>query len=360
MLFVLFLSLLALTVACGGGPSIEALPASENASVAAPAAPERALAQVAATAAEPELAIAAAAPSRPAEPAAVVTDPSLPEVVRPLPPGISGAIAFQSDRDGRPRLYVLDLPAGTVRRLGGVGDWFDEEPKWSPDGRRIAFSSTRGGGGNIDIFVMNADGSNVVRLTDHPAPEQDPTWAADAQSLFFTAERDGRGEIYRVWLADKRVERVTSGIDRAIMPEASPDGKYLAYAGQTIMHFQIHVMDLTTGKTNQVTTGGGACRPSWAPDSQEVAFVRIAQEPSRLEVVRQTGPRVVLEDRKLWSYYPDYSPDGKLIAFSVSPEHHRGEDWDLALMDPARPGAFVRLTIGPGNDRVPDWRPNLK
>ncbi len=305
----------------------------------------------------------AAAPTgapAPPEPAAAVTDPSLPEVVRPLPPGLSGEILFQSDRDGRPRLYVLDLAAGSVRRVGSVGDWFDEEPKWSPDGRRIAFSSTRGGGGNLDVFVMNADGSNLVRLTDHPSAEQGPSWAADGQSLFFTGERDGRGEIYRVWIADKRVERVTSGIDRAIMPAASPDGKYLAYAGQTIMHLQIHVMDLTNGKTTQVTVGGGACRPAWAPDSQEVAFVRIAQEPSRLEVVRQAGARVVLEDRKLWSYYPDYSPDGKLIAFSVSPEHHRGEDWDLAIMDPARPGAFVRLTSGAGNDRVPDWRPTLR
>lgn len=288
---------------------------------------------------------------------AAVSAQPLPDVVRPLPSGLSGELLFQSDRDGQPRIYVLDLAAGTVRRVGDVGNWHDEEPKWSPDGRRIAFSSTRGGGGNLDIFVMNADGSGLVRVTDHPAAEQGPAWAADGESLFFTAERDRPGAIYRVWLADKRVERVTLGRDWAIMPAASPDGKHLAYAVATAHGFQIFVRELATGNTNQVTSGGGSCRPSWAPDSQEVAFVRIAQEPSRLEVIRTTGTRVILEDRTLWSYYPDYSPDGKLIAFSVSPEHHRGEDWDLALMDPAKPGTFVRLTHGPGNDRVPDWKP---
>jgi Tol biopolymer transport system component len=290
--------------------------------------------------------------------AATATSPAdLPTPVAPFPKGLRGELLFQSDREGPTRLYVLDLATAAVRRVGSVGDWLDEEPRWSHDGMRIAFSSTRGQKGNLDIFVMDADGSNLVRLTDHPSAEQGPVWAADGQSLFFTGERNGRGEIYRVWLADKRVDRITSGLDRAIMPAASPDGKYLAYAAQTIMSFQLHLMDLTNGTTRQITAGGGSCRPNFAPDSQELAFVRIDKEPSRIEAVRESGPRVLVEDPTLWSYYPDYSPDGRQIAFSVSPEHHDGEDWDLALMEVNAPGKFIRLTSGRGNDRVPDWRP---
>lgn len=291
--------------------------------------------------------------------AAAAAEPAVdaPDPVKPFPPGLRGELLFQSDREGPTRLFVLDLATAAVRRVGSAGDWLDEEPRWSPDGARIAFSSTRGQKGNLDIFVMNADGSNAVRLTDHAAPEQGPVWAADGQSLFFTGERDGRGEIYRVWLADRRVDRITSGINRAIMPATSPDGRYLAYAAQTIMSFQLHMIDLTNGSSRQITSGGGACRPSFAPDSQEIAFVRLDREPSRIEAVRETGPRVLLEDKKMWSYYPDYSPDGRLIAFSVSPQHHEGEDWDLAIMDVQKPGQFVRLTAGRGNDRVPDWKP---
>ena len=111
-------------------------------------------------------------------------------------------------------------------------------------------------------------------------------WAADGQSLFFTGERDGRGEIYRVWLADKRVDRVTSGIDRAIMPATSPDGRYLAYAAQTIMSFQIHLLDLTNGSTRQITTGGGACRPSFRPTARSSPSCG-----STRAVAARSGPR---------------------------------------------------------------------
>jgi len=270
-----------------------------------------------------------------------------------------GELVFQSDREGPTRLFVLDVATSAQRRVGTAGDWADEEPQWSHDGRRIAFSSTRAQRGNFDIYVMDADGSNVVRLTDHAAPEQDPAWAHDDKSLFFTGERDGRGEIYRVWLHDRRVERITSGINRAIMPAVSRDGRYLAYAAQTIMDFQLHLLDMTTGTTRQITSGQGACRPSFAPDSQEIAFVRMGT-PSHLEAVRESGPRVIQKDARMWSYYPDYSADGRYLAFSVSPEHHDGEDWDLAIMDTQKPGQFTRLTSGRGNDRYPDWRPVVR
>jgi TolB protein len=266
-------------------------------------------------------------------------------------------ILFQSDREGPTRLFVLDLTTKQQRRVGSAGNWMDEEPAWSRDGRRIAFSSTRGGGNNLYIWIMDADGSNLLRLTDHPAPELYPAWAHDDKSLFFTAERDGHGQIYRVWLADKRVEAVTKSPHRAIMPAVSADGRYLSYAAQ-MANFQLFLVDMTQGTTRQVTTGEGACRPSFAPDSTEIAFVRMG-EPSHLEAVRESGPRVIQKDQRLWSYYPDYSPDGRRLAFSVSPEHHQGEDWDLAVME-LQTGKWSRLTSGRGNDRYPDWRPTIR
>ena len=230
----------------------------------------------------------------------------------------------------------------------------DVYPRFSPDGRWVAFSSNRFG--NYDVFVMQADGSTVTRLTDDPAPDQDPAWAADGRSVFFTSERNGRGEIFRVWLDSKKVDRITAGLSRAIMPAASRDGRYMAYAAQLLIGFKIQLRDLQTGQERTIGTSGGACRPAFSPDTKELAFVHLDAEPSRLEAVTETSRRTLVADPRLWSYYPEYSPDGRYIAFSVSPEHHRGEDWDLAITETAKPGQIIKLTSGPGNDRVPHWK----
>ena len=198
-----------------------------------------------------------------------------------------------------------------------------------------------------------------MQVTDHSAPDQDPSWAPDGRSLYFASERDGRGELYRVDLETRRVERMTSGLDRSIMPAVSPDGRHLAYAAQLLIGFQIHVRDLATGDTRRLTSGGGACRPAWSPDGRTLAYVTLDREPSALASENLDGAdrRTLVADAEVWSYYPAWSPDGRWLAFSISPEHHDGEDWDLALMPADGSGAFVRLTMGPGNDRLPDWRP---
>ena len=70
----------------------------------------------------------------------------------------------------------------------------DDSPAWSPDGRRIAFTSERDG--NAETYLMNADGSNPVRLTDNPAWDLFPAWSPDGARIAFASDRDGNLEIY--------------------------------------------------------------------------------------------------------------------------------------------------------------------
>ena len=201
-------------------------------------------------------------------------------------------------------------------------------------------------------------------MTSAAANETDPSWAPDGKSLVFTSDRDSRGDLYRVWLADGRVERLTRHfVGRAIMPSVSPDGRKVAFAAQTLRvgafwDFQVHLLDLATGKTEPVPSSAGACWPTWSRQGSRMANVLLRRDqPSVLEErdmasnrVRQFGA-----EAPSWNYYPEFSPDDAHVAFSVSPAHHEGEDWDLAVFTLST-GKWVRLTKGAGNDRSPDWR----
>src|SRR4051812_48697407 len=132
-----------------------------------------------------------------------------PAAVSPFPRGLSGTLAFQSDvrtatnPNGRVKIYTIDLAAGTIAPLTREGDWSDEQPRWSPDGRTIAFKSNRSG--SYNLYLMDADGRNVRRVTDHGGNDFDPSWVPDGQSIVFASDRDrgtGRLDLYRVWLAD--------------------------------------------------------------------------------------------------------------------------------------------------------------
>ncbi|MDO8680648.1 MAG: hypothetical protein Q7R30_19190 [Acidobacteriota bacterium] len=297
--------------------------------------------------------------------------PEVPAAVSPFPSELSGTIAFQSDLrstdnpTGHIRLYMIDLATGAVTALTNATTWDDEQPKWSPDGQRIAFKSNRNGADNYDLYVMDADGQNLTRITDHPAHDHDPSWLPDGESLVFSSERDSRSDLYRVWLSDRRIERLTFHFEgRAIMPAVSPDGGWVAFSAQTLPHlggwtYQIHVLELATKQTWPFNASGPACWPSWSPDAQLIAHVSINREPSVIQTLSSSGrsPTPLAGDPARWHYYPDWSPDGRLLAVSVSPEHHAGEDWDLAILDPSRSIPYQRLTTGAGNDRLPDWRP---
>ena len=87
----------------------------------------------------------------------------------------------------------MDADGTNVQQLTDNDDW-DEDPAWSPDGKRIAFHSDRDG--NYEIFVMDADGTNVQQLTDNDGWDGDPAWSPDGKRIAFSSDRYGDYEIF--------------------------------------------------------------------------------------------------------------------------------------------------------------------
>lgn len=120
-----------------------------------------------------------------------------------------GKLAFSSDRAGKPMIYTANLDGSNVKRItfGGV---FNSSPSWSPDGKKIAFAGQSED--HFDIFMMDADGSNMIRLTSAKkangrwSSNEDPSFSPDGRFVIYTSNRTGKNQIF-ISTADGTEER---------------------------------------------------------------------------------------------------------------------------------------------------------
>ncbi len=192
-------------------------------------------------------------------------------------------------------LYTMPVTGGEATPLTQGVAW-DEQPRFSPDGRRIAFTSDRGGGDNI--WVIDADGSHPAQVTKESFRLlNSPAWSPDGDYIVarkhFTSTRSaGAGEM---WLYHRtgtgsgvQMTKKTSEQKDTGEPVFSPDGRYLYYSydatgGPNFLYnkdpnpgiYAINRLDRVSGETDVLVSGaGGACRPTPSHDGRQLAFVR--------------------------------------------------------------------------------------
>lgn len=156
-------------------------------------------------------------------------------------------IAFSSSRDGNPEIYVIDANGNNPVRLTHHGRE-DRSPNWSPDGSKIAFASNRDGGFAFkDIFVMDADGMNPINLTLDPNVLSNlaPRWSPNGRKIAFQSWRDNHAhfEIYTMNTNGKQILRLTEGNGANVRPSWSPNGKKIAFASDREGDWSIYVAD---------------------------------------------------------------------------------------------------------------------
>ena len=185
-----------------------------------------------------------------------------------------GAVAYSSYRNITPQIFISLIYQGVLENPTKGAAVSNMMPVFSPDGARIAFVTNRDG--NTEIYVMNRDGSNVRRLTNHPAYESTPTWSPNGQQIAFTSDRSGKAQVYIMNAADgSNVRRLTvseSEADRATWSPA-PFNE-IAYSGRTSSNgFDIKIHELASGTVRQITFGEGSNEsPAYSPNGKHLAF----------------------------------------------------------------------------------------
>jgi|GEM_PF-2379682 len=269
-------------------------------------------------------------------------------------PEFEGRIAYVQDHSDAADIYVIEPGDDAPRNLTNLrGE--DTAPAWSPDGSRIAFTSTRG----IlpDVFVMDADGTNVQQLT-FGMNASSPAWSPDGSEIVFSSISD-IGE----WNADLWIVSADGGEPRQLttsptvdmQPDWSPDGETIVYASNPDQHFDLYTINVDgTGVTRITDHPSSDLNPAWSPDGDLIAFERDADFNGEIYVADADGGNVRnLTNHEGWDSEPTWSPDGSMIAYSTM--RRAGGD-EIYVMN--ADGSDQRnLTIRPGADFAPDWGP---
>jgi Tol biopolymer transport system component len=316
-------------------------------------------------------------------------------------------IAFMSDRDENNEIYIMEKDGTGVENISnneaqdGLPDWSAKRrsmvflstrestsasiyrmnvygsglealvtdmpiiatiPKWSPDGKWVAFDS--GLSGTSDVYLINVKSGELKNLTDHPSSDRFYDWSPDSKKILLVSTREdaltGNPCLYTLGIDENsELIRLTEPDSANVWASWSPDGDKIAFTSDRDGNAEIYVMDsngdnLTRLTENQKFDGF----PIWSPDGSRIAYISLdeldeTQNPE-IYVMNSDGSdqknisNNPAQDGYNWEFY--WSPDGSQILFTTD----RDGNLEIYLMD-ADGGNQTNLTNNPANDNYPTW-----
>ena len=262
---------------------------------------------------------------------------------------VSGRIAFVSNRDGDDEIYVMNADGSGLVQLT-ENDSDDRDPAWSPDGSRIAFASDRGNDvQKYDIYVMNADGSGVEQLTDG-CSNGNPAWTPDGDRIAFVS----RGDIYVMNVDGSGVEQLTGTPPEscAYLFLSDRDGEAAWYIRNADGSVEPYELDWDSWFTNAVYAG-----PDWSPDGSRIALRSRRDGQFGVYVMNADGSGLeeLSANDVTFVRGVGWSPDGDRVAFGAVSGYY--DDAEIYVVNVDGSGV-VPLTDNEQHDFMPTWSPD--
>ena len=272
--------------------------------------------------------------------------------------GSGGVVVFASNRrDSNFEIYRIAGNGLDARRLTTDPEYADLAPALSHDGSRIAWEreiAGPGGVSEVELWVMNADGSDPHVVVRNGSENRSPSWGANDASLYYASFVTGNWEIFRQDLATGDAVNLTNEPFADQSPRVSPDGRLVAFHTNRDVQFEIYVMNADGSDAHDVTNDPADDRyPAWSADGTRIVWSRYIDSFDLYTMSADGTNQRVVATTPYQEVDAAFSPDGRSLVYQTNRYPPSGLEIVPVAGGTARP-----LTIAgaaPGTDLSPVW-----
>ena len=270
-------------------------------------------------------------------------------------------IAFESGRrlhGGLTEIFIMDADGRDEHPLFVVPPHNDQNPAWSPDGEKMAFTSQRAGNQEIWLVTLNSDrplgaeAGKPFQVTSSPGLDQYAAWSPNGRRIAFQSNRDKNWEIYVIDADGTNKRRLTNHRASDTTPDWSPDGREIAFVSSRDGNLEVYVMDRSGNNQRNITNHAFTdTNPSWSPSGKKITFSSYRDDSEEIYVMDADGKN----QRNITNHpsadsNPSWSPSGGTIAF----QSNRDGNLEIYVMDTSGDNQR-RLTRKAEFDKNPTW-----
>ena len=270
------------------------------------------------------------------------------------------AIAFYSQRDGNLELYLMD-PDGSNQRRVTSNEFDDDSPALSPDGSQIVFISSRDDPNPkscahscfYQLYLIHTDGSGEHRLIETEFSTTHPDWHPNGTKISFDTETNLQGDIYVVNSDGSDLQLL---VEDGFWADWSPDGQQIVFASKRDGNVELYLADADGSNQRRLTqTERMEYFPDWSPDGQRIAFTVL--QPRAIYVMDVGGGNEGRVTSASFAENPAWSPDGKWIAYQSDDDG----DFEIYAVNVAEALAGtggsnpIKLTDNKAGELWPSW-----